>query len=34
MGDIAVHLNEDTKERVVGRLSKGTDGGGLLREMM
>uniref|UniRef100_A0AAX7W6D2 Condensin complex subunit 1 C-terminal domain-containing protein n=1 Tax=Astatotilapia calliptera TaxID=8154 RepID=A0AAX7W6D2_ASTCA len=25
MGDIAVHLNEDTKERVVGRLSKGTD---------
>lgn len=34
MGDIAVHLNEETKERVVGRLSKGTDGGGLLREMM
>lgn len=34
MGDIAVHLNEETKERVVGRLSKGTDGGRLLREMM
>lgn len=34
MGDIAVHLNEETKERVVGRLSKGRDGGGLLREMM
>uniref|UniRef100_A0A669D3F6 Non-SMC condensin II complex, subunit D3 n=1 Tax=Oreochromis niloticus TaxID=8128 RepID=A0A669D3F6_ORENI len=25
MGDIAAHLNEETKERVVGRLSKGID---------